>query len=270
MQYTPYMPEGELSAMVEVIFHVKDYTPEHHIERLVPDGFASLVIELDDQERYIYDNESLEKMQVCTGSWVSGLFDQYISISALPRTELIAVRFKPGGLFPFLTNNTYDYHNIVLPGMDVLGHDTNVLRKDLKSIISPMEKTQSLARWLERKKINETTPAIQRACQHIMHNPTLSTIEEVVTASGYSKKQFIHLFKKEIGLTPKLFQRIMKFQQILPHIQNKEKVNWTQISHDCGYYDQAHFIRDFKRFSGYNPSEFLDNDFDRSNFFPVE
>lgn len=87
MIYHAICPEPPLDRFVETIFHLKNYQPEHSIERLVPDTRSSLVIELDGQERWVADNETLEPIQTCRGSWVSGPHRRYISISSLPNTE---------------------------------------------------------------------------------------------------------------------------------------------------------------------------------------
>jgi AraC-like DNA-binding protein len=65
------------------------------------------------------------------------------------------------------------------------------------------------------------------------------------------------LFQKEVGLTPKLFCRVRRFQRVLRCIQKGLAFDWTQIALECGYYDQAHFIHDFHAFSGINPSAYL-------------
>lgn len=60
-----------------------------------------------------------------------------------------------------------------------------------------------------------------------------------------------------LGASPKLFHRIVKFNQVLNHIDPVQPVNWTEVTHHCGYYDQAHFNKDFTAFSGLNPTSYL-------------
>ena len=87
-----------------------------------------------------------------------------------------------------------------------------------------------------------------------------------------SQKHLIHLFKKYIGLTPKWYQRILRFNDLLKQIQNKENIAWADIAYRCGYTDQSHFIKEFKHFSGFNPREFIKKEFhqDKPNFFPLD
>jgi AraC-like DNA-binding protein len=73
-----------------------------------------------------------------------------------------------------------------------------------------------------------------------------------------SHKQFIEQFRREVGLTPKLFCRIRRFQEVLGLIHSQKTVNWADVACSCGYFDQAHFVNDFLAFAGLNPSAYLD------------
>lgn len=270
MLYLPLKLSGEISEYIDSIFYMNAYNPGHAIERLVPDGFISIVIELDGKKRYIFDNDTLEEIQMCTHSWLSGMHDKYISFSSVNNTEMIAFRLSPGGLYPFIKESVYRYKNKVVDARSIFGNQIFVLRKQITQENQPEKKLEIVVEWLQNllNQGRKPTPAIKKSCKQIMEKPTINHIKYIVDESGYSEKQFIHLFKKEIGLTPKIFQRIMKFREILPKVHNRSNIKWPVISEECGYYDQSHFIRDFKKFSGYNPTEFMDESFDRMNFFP--
>jgi AraC-like DNA-binding protein len=272
MNYLPLQIPQELSDYVESAFYLWGYTPEHEIERLIPDGLVSLVIELDGKERYIYNNEDFEVIQTCRHSWLSGMHNQYISISSIPDTELIGIRFKAGGIFPFINSNVHNLFNKVVDASEYFTDTIDSLRTSLIREESPQQKLAVLEKWLlEQLRYEDSlNPAIRNACQKIVADPSISTLEQIKTDIPYSEKQFIHNFKHQVGITPKVFQRILRFNQILPKIQQKETVEWAEISEACGYFDQPHFIRDFKQFSGFNPSEFLDSSSGRTNFIPLK
>ena len=73
-------------------------------------------------------------------------------------------------------------------------------------------------------------------------------------AVGLSAKRFIERFKIEVGLTPKRYCRVRRFQQALMLSNRGRNVDWTRVSMDCGYFDQAHFIHDFRSFAGITPT----------------
>ncbi len=84
-----------------------------------------------------------------------------------------------------------------------------------------------------------------------------------------SHKHFIAQFRRHVGLTPKLFCRIRRFQQVLTQVASRRTVEWADVAYSCGYYDQAHFVHDFQRFSGLNPSTYLSERPEYPNFVPV-
>lgn len=273
MHYQPYIPtDPVLNEALDAMFYIKGYAPEHGIERLVPDAKLTLVIELDGQERHIFDNASLEPVQSYTGAWVSGMQTGYISISALQQTELLAIQFKPGTAHPFLKTRLDALLDKVVPAGDVFGDAIYGLREQIKATPEPGEKLEAVAQWLLARYDTgmKTNDAISDALAQIIANPVAPTLKEIMVQPAYSKKHFIDLFKKYVGLSPKALQRVLRFAEVLSLIQEEKSIQWAQISLDCGYYDQSHFIKDFLHFSGYNPQAFLDEDHDRPNFFPVD
>ena len=71
-------------------------------------------------------------------------------------------------------------------------------------------------------------------------------VSKVVDQVGFSQRRFIQLFRDEVGLTPKLFSRVRRFQKVIQTAHAADEINWTHMALDCGYYDQAHFIHDFQ------------------------
>src|SRR3984893_9100332 len=87
--------------------------------------------------------------------------------------------------------------------------------------------------------------------------PETQKIAAVADRIGLSARRFIDVFRKEVGLTPKLFCRVRRFQKVLRLVQRGRPVAWADVALDCGYYDQAHFIHDFRAFSGLTPTAYL-------------
>jgi AraC-like DNA-binding protein len=77
------------------------------------------------------------------------------------------------------------------------------------------------------------------------------------------------VFRDETGFTPKVFCRIRRFQQALGRMENRKSVEWANVALDCGYFDQAHFIHDFRAFSGINPSSYLAHQTRHRNHVPL-
>ena len=85
-------------------------------------------------------------------------------------------------------------------------------------------------------------------------------IGHVAEAAGLSAGHFTRLFQEEVGLTPKQFARVRRFRTVLRRARTAhtaQRVNWAQLAADCGYYDQAHLIKEFHAFAGVCPSAYL-------------
>jgi AraC-like DNA-binding protein len=100
-------------------------------------------------------------------------------------------------------------------------------------------------------------PFISYAVDQIMHRPAEITMEHLARKVGYSGKHLIRIFRDHVGLPPKAFLRIMRFQKTVLEIENHKQPDWTSVAHESGYYDQAHFISDFRHFSGFTPRQYL-------------
>jgi AraC-like DNA-binding protein len=170
------------------------------------------------------------------------------------------VHFKPGGAFPFLG----------LPAGDLA--DTHV---DLETLWGPLA-GQLRERMCEAGTSGERFQLLQEAlltrlCHGVeQHYAVLAALEmfgksqagprvrETAKDLGLSQRRFIQVFKAEVGITPKLFSRIRRFQQARTFIQHQPSINWADLAVDLGYFDQSHFIREFLEFSGLSPTDYMD------------
>jgi len=138
------------------------------------------------------------------------------------------------------------------------------LRDQLLAARSPEAKFKILERtFLNRinAPLEPTHPAVSFAVQSFRNRPQRA-VSAVTEQIGLSDRRFIQLFSQQVGLTPKLFCRVQRFQQVLRKITSfaaNSVIDWPQIALNCGYFDQAHFIHDFRAFSGINPTTYVAN-----------
>ena len=81
-------------------------------------------------------------------------------------------------------------------------------------------------------------------------------VRHLADQSGLSVKAFSARFAAHVGVTPKLYARIDRFRGVLAQVASGRAVSWTQLALDLGYYDQSHFVRDFRAFTGLAPTEY--------------
>lgn len=253
-----------------MLYH-KDYFPNHTMDKYLPDGTTNIIFELTGTPKFIFDNNTKKEKQKCSDVWFSGVLKDYITISSTSE-EMIVLVFKPGAGFPLIRKSADSYSNKVVPAEEIFGESILELHSKLILPTSPKEKFLLIEEWLlnQFKENDFYTDIIQFAINAIENSPSQINITELAKKTGFSQKQFIQLFKKYVGITPKQFHRITRFNEILSVVENKEKISWTIIATDCGYFDQAHFIKDFQSFSGLNPKQYLSDVGDYPNYVPVK
>lgn len=274
MHFTNHTPEAPLDRYIQSIFHYRGFMPDHSIERVVPDGGIYLIFELDGYTRHLFDVKTHAPTHDFTRAWVSGMQKNYIAISAHEDSEMFVVQFHPGGASPFLRVPVSDLNNKVVPAEILFGDSIFDLHEALRAANSEEAMFARTTEFLMERAQFDDSPAralVDEMIDAIRVNAG-AQLKDIVEASGYSQKQAIFQFKKYVGLNPKAFQRIVRFGEILAAVKEKETVSWSKIAADCVYYDQSHFIREFKAFCGYSPKEFLveQETHPEVNFFPLD
>lgn len=268
-----HIPKSPIDRYINSIIYFKGYNPEHVTERVVPDGFIHLIFELDGYERSVFDHVTGESVLTLRDAWLAPMQSNFLTISAHQDSEMIVAQFHPYGVYALLHKSLGVSNEKMLKTSDIEEIDLIQLRTSIIAAENPEKKISILEREV-MDSIDESKypPTFIIEAIHTLRNNAHQKLVDLVQSSGYSRKQFIKLFKKYIGLTPKKYQRILRFNEILKRINEGKFISWVDVSLDCGYFDQAHFIKDFKSFSGMNPTAFLDihKSTDRINFFPFD
>jgi len=263
-------PDQPLGQYINSFVYYRDYDPEHSIEKLLPDGSVNIIIELDEIKRYTFE-ETLKPKTKCIKAWISGMQNAPIFFSAEKRSCMFVVQFRAGGSYPFLHIPAAELNDLIIDAELIFGPDILELREKLLECASPEKMFVLAGQWFFHRAKKSTLPegVVNFATIQILEKPTINNLQVIASKTGYSQKQFIQIFKKFVGLTPKSYQRIIRFNKTLAEIEKYKSINWQQISFDCGYYDQAHFINEFKYFSGINPSEYLLQKGEYLNYIPI-
>jgi AraC-like DNA-binding protein len=274
MIFRHHVPDSPLAEFIEFFWFYEGFYPLHRREHVLPDGTFELVIDLRDQPRKLFNRYDSPRCDSFRRGWFSGTHSEYIVIDALPNSSMIGAHFKPGGATPFLGRPADELRDQVVE-LDAIW-DTNAwdLRDQLLVARNPSAKFDLLERFL-LDRLQHSTPEpngrtrVQWAIQHLLRQPHQMTIAGVADQSGISHKHFIEEFRRHVGLTPKLFCRIRRFQQVLFVINRRRSVEWADVAYGCGYFDQSHFVHDFQTFAGLNPSTYISHQLEAPRFVPV-
>jgi transcriptional regulator GlxA family with amidase domain len=99
--------------------------------------------------------------------------------------------------------------------------------------------------------------AVPVALDAFSRHGATTAVRDLTERVGLSQRRFIEVFKAEVGLTPKMFHRVQRFQCLLSLVRRAVEPDWARLAVDCGFFDQSHLIRDFVAFSGFSPAEFV-------------
>ncbi len=266
-----YVPKFPLCDFVDCFLYHEGYNPAHTVDRFLPDGNVELIIDLDDKPKFIYDNESLKEIQTCHHAWASGVRTEPISIFSGKASAMIIVYFKKGMAYPFFLLPMNEISDRVVDADLLWGKSFGFLREKILETKDINRRFQIAEDFLMKNFSSKLikNPCVEYAVSEIIRQPDQTNLGRLNEKIGYSQKHFISMFKRQIGITPKSYLKIIRFQKAVGEIERFEKIEWSQISLDCGYYDQAHFINDFKRFSGFTPEEYFRRKSDTLNYVPI-
>jgi len=231
----------------------------------------TLVVNLNEDEARVYDRRDPSRFQTTRGALLVGVQSEFFVIDTAEQASVIGAHFKPGGAFPFFKLPAGEFHNQHLSLDLVWGTDARDLRDRLLEAATPEGKFQIFEECLlaHASKPLLRHPAVSFALNEFGDVRRAPSIAHVTDQIGLSSRRFIDVFNDQVGLTPKLFCRVRRFQKVLRRIGMGRELNWTRVALDCGYFDQAHFIHDFRAFSGLSPTAYAAHRTEHLNHVPI-
>ena len=237
-----YVPNTSLQKYINAYWFFRNNTKDKINFPVVPDGCSDIIFYLNDSK----------KLGTLKETFLTGVMENAQLIPHLKGMEFFGIRFKPGILSYFLEA---DMSKLVNDMIELSRINHNIFSKlkinpyaEDKNVISGIE--PQLKALFEKINIeNDTIKAIKK----IIANPHI-LIEDVAEKHGFSLKNLQRIFQKRIGLTPKKFARIMRFQKAHRKISKDGLKNLIVIALSSGYFDQAHFNREYQKLVGCNPS----------------
>lgn len=257
MRFFSHEPARPLGDFIHNFWDCTD-APSHPRERILPSGTIEIVVNLREDEIRIYDPREPELYRRFPGIVVSGPYAGAFVIDPTQHASMMGVHFRPGGAFPFFGAAVGELANSHLALEDLWGRPAIELRERLCSAATPQKRFQILEETLKaRWRWLSEHPAVSLALDIFGPSGISDSVRAVAKRVGLSQRRFIQVFTLQVGLTPKLFCRVLRFQHAREAVDQAPTLNWPQLASACGYYDQSHLIHDFQEFSGLSPTDYL-------------
>jgi AraC-like DNA-binding protein len=256
MQFRHRVPRPPLDSFIESIWVYQNDPRPPALERILPTGAAQLIVNLKEDQTRLYNPEFPDRCVSTSGSVLSGVQNRFQVIDTSEQEYVAGVAFKPGGTVPFFRVPAHEASDADVPLESLWGpRVTATLRERLlesRTIDATLDAFETVLR--ETWRPPGLHPAVVHALAAFDRAPSTTSIARVTDIIGLSAKRFIERFKSEVGVTPKRYCRIRRFQHALAVSHQDRHVDWTRVALDCGYFDQAHFIHDFRSFAGITPT----------------
>jgi hypothetical protein len=267
MNYQTFEPDQNLTAFIKCYWTLespKTETPEK--QTIVPDGCMEMIFHYGDLYKQYLDNGNSNIQPRC---FVIGQLTRPLEIEPTGETGIFSVRFHPEGFLPFTNIPIREMENTAVSLEKLFGKDGQEIGQLVLNANSISERIKLIEIFLLDRLTNIET--IDRIVK--------STVETIITANGQlsvdelsklnkvNRRQLLRKFSSAIGLSPKQLSRTIRLQTALKMLLNDQFSNLAELAYENEYYDQAHFIKEFKEFTGSTPKEFYGNHLKMSSLF---
>lgn len=260
MIYLEQIPGPRLRRFVQVLWYARVPAPRHARERVLPSGRVQVILNL--ARDYLMDCAEDGQAQRVAPSLVVGPRSMYELVDTGDMADLIGIVFEPAGFPAFARDAADRFSNRTVDLEQVWGGRTRSLRDRLRELASPRECLACLEAWLVEcfaSRLDaapaQVHPSVAFALRSFDENQGW-TVAEIARRSGWSERRISMVFREQVGLSPKVWQRLQRFQRALKMLHSGAEVRWDRMAQECGFYDQAHFANEFRAFSGINISTY--------------
>ncbi len=267
-----HTPSPPLHRFIHSMIYYRGYEAQYNFVRFLPDGTSSLIIALDELRKTFYSGADAFIPISCHRAWLQGPQDHFYHSTGDMESIVFIIQFHPNGSYPFLQLPLQGLSNLAVDAELVLGPSVQTLREQLQELVRPQDmfRLAEAFLWQHYEEDHQEHAVVAFALNQLSQSGSLS-MKQLVEKTGYSHKHFIHLFKKNVGMPPKHYQRIARFNRVLEQVATDpwpSTVNWLDLTHAGGFYDQAHFINEFKAFTGMSPNDYFQHPLEYSHLLP--
>ncbi len=247
MIYLERAPGPALRPWLRSLWYCRAPDVCHNRERVLPSGCIQIILNL--AKNYLTDCPSKTTTVRLPPAIIVGTRRSYELIVTSDLAELVGIVVEPGGFAKFFRERA-DLFFEQSVALDYVWPQFEM--QPLFEARTPTAKLDTLETLLlRRRKPADRSPLVDGAI-HFLNSPGMS-IKECARLVGVSNRRLSQLFQEELGVSPKLWCRIQRFQSAVSDLHRGTDVPWAELALQCGYYDQSHFINDFRAFSGVSP-----------------
>jgi AraC-like DNA-binding protein len=248
--YLQRIPAAQLAGFVRMLWYAQIPDSANRRERILPNGCVQVILNL--ARDFLLDYPEGKPDLPTPPALIVGARSSYEIVDGSDMADLIGVVFEPGGLGCFASGAVDLFSNRSVPLEDVWGTPAQDLRWQLRETPTAAAKLELLENLLLTKFARQLTRnrTVEFALSQFKRAPGAAKVREVAQNVGWSERRLSQVFREEVGLSPKVWCRIQRFQRAVRQLHAGAEVGWAELALDCGFYDQSHFANEFRAFSG--------------------
>ena len=252
MVYLERAPAPGLRPWVRSLWYCCAPSVAHSYERVLPNGCIQIVLNLAGD--FLTDcGEDLQERRL-PRAIVVGARQSYELIATRDLAELAGVVLEPGGFVGLFRERADLLFQTSIAAQDLCR--SNFCLDRILEAQTPAAKLHCLECLLDEMAAQPADRSdLVRGALRFLKQPNAS-VKECAKAASVSERHLSQVFREQVGLSPKAWCRVQRFQTAIRHLHGGLEVSWVDLALRCGYYDQAHFINDFRAFSGINPTTY--------------
>jgi AraC-like DNA-binding protein len=253
MIYRECRPSPALRSLVERLWWLEGPAEAIGVEPIPPDGHAEIIVHAGDPFVERRDDDTLHVQERVL---LAGQITRAVRLAPRGVARVVGARLRPDGAHRLLGARQDALTNQIVDLRDVHRALARRLRDDVTGREAGPDMIDALDRALrDIAPAAEPMSSARLAIAYAQRRRGLVRVPELAHYVGLSVRQLERVFAERVGLTPKIHLRIIRFQEVLRTLRGgQRRESWADLAAAHGYYDQAHFIRDFKRFVGVSPS----------------
>jgi AraC-like DNA-binding protein len=263
MKFTRFDPDEQLRNLVECYWIAEDNDRTPVLQKIIPDGFPEIIFHYGDPYKIKLDNQ----WEIQAQSLFAGQITKFFYLENTGRSGMVGIKFKPLAPAQLFGLKMADYTDTVHDLKVVVGEKLSSLENKLRTtkehalMIKAIEdELMTIVPFQPNENVNDL------AVRLIFSTHGVISVAAICGQINTNERKLQRLFNTWIGLSPKFFARVIRFSYIFQLAQEK-KLSWSEVGLESGFYDQPHFIRNFKAFTGEDPTRYFFDEPNLANFF---
>jgi AraC-like DNA-binding protein len=268
--FSSVAPGGLLGEFVSSLWLQTSPGQDPGAELRLPTGTVELVVNLAADRFWLPDDAGVRRTY--PAAIVAGPYRHAYVMDTAQQSHVVGVVCRPGRARALVDAPLHELSNRHVALEDLWGADATRVRE--RMLAAPDAATR--LRVLESALCARLTgsahvahPLAAAAAGWLSRVPEYPGVGELGDRAGLTSRRVQQVFRTEVGLSPKSYQRLRRFRSVLAGIDEVERVGWSAFASECGYYDQAHLVREFRDHSGLSPTGYLRARGEQTNHVPL-